>query len=670
MTMRGAAQPLFRYIIYNLSEGNNGRRLIRRGDRPPDRRGLRPRRRFKKHREEKMAKRSKEETPGLNRPSARFGSYREPIRVLAVISASIFITETLVMLGLEAFAGISPAWRIALDPLLLVATLSPVLYFFLFRPLIRMVSQVRAAEADKGHEKETAQRYLDIAGVTLVVLNAEAKVTLINKKGCEMLGYDEADILGKDWISSFVPERLRPEVRAVFNSLMSGDFETAGYYENAVLCAGGREKIILWHNTVLKEDGRPTGTLSSGEDITERKLAEKALRQSEARYRLVHDTAFDAIITADANDIIIDVNATAERIFGYQRDEFFGMEVTRLMPEPYRKRHRQALRRFIDTGVTAAQGKILELEGLRKNGETFPIEIALGSFSYAGGINFTGTIRDITERKRAEREKELGRLRLNQAAKMEAIGRFAGGIAHDFNNILTSIDGNAELAAEGLPEDDPIKKRIEGITLSAASASRLVKQLMVFSKGHKAEKTPMDINRAVTEILGMVTRLLGSGVEIKTVLEEHPYSVMADESSIGQVLMNLAANARDAMGTGGTLTIRTENTSVSPAQAASIPGAHPCEAMRLTVSDTGKGMDKDLIEQIFEPFFTTKEEDKGFGFGLSMVYGIIKDHHGWITVESTLGKGTSFSIYLPAMSREEQKGHADQAGYDDGKVFS
>lgn len=617
-----------------------------------------------------MAKRSKEETPGLNRPSARFGSYREPIRVLAVISASIFITETLVMLGLEAFAGISPAWRIALDPLLLVATLSPVLYFFLFRPLIRMVSQVRAAEADKGHEKETAQRYLDIAGVMLVVLNAEAKVTLINKKGCEMLGYDEADIIGKEWISSFVPERLRPEVRAVFKSLMSGDFETAGYYENAVLCAGGRERTILWHNTVLKEDGRPTGTLSSGEDITERKLAEKALRQSEARYRLVHDTAFDAIITADANDAIIDVNATAERIFGYQRDEFFGMEVTRLMPEPYRKRHRQALRRFIDTGVTAAQGKILELEGLRKNGETFPIEIALGSFSYAGGINFTGTIRDITERKRAEREKELGRLRLNQAAKMEAIGRFAGGIAHDFNNILTSIDGNAELAAEGLPEDDPIKKRIEGITLSAASASRLVKQLMVFSKGHKAEKTPMDINRAVTEILGMVTRLLGSGVEIKTVLEEHPYSVMADESSIGQVLMNLAANARDAMGSGGTLTIRTENTSVSPAQAASIPGAHPCEAMRLTVSDTGKGMDKDLIEQIFEPFFTTKEEDKGFGFGLSMVYGIIKDHHGWITVESTLGKGTSFSIYLPAMSREEQKGHADQAGYDDGKVFS
>lgn len=622
------------------------------------------------HRRYAVGTRTEDETPALKKHPEKRGAYTEPRRALAVIALSIIITEILVMLGLEAFPGLSAAWRIILDPLLLVATLSPVLYFFLFLPLIKMVSQVAAAEEDKGRERELAQGYLDIAGVMIVVLDTDARVTLINKKGRDILGYSEADILGKDWISSFVPERSRQEIRAVFRSLMNGDYEYAGYYENSIITADGNERIILWHNTVLKEDGRPTGTLSSGEDMTERKYAENALRQSEARYRLVHDTAFDAIITADAGDTIIDVNSTAERIFGYRREELIGMEVTRLMPEPYRKRHSKALGRFLNTGVTSAQGRILELEALRKNGEVFPIEIALGSFSCAGGKNFTGTIRDITERKHAEREKEFAQRRLNQAAKMEAIGRFAGGIAHDFNNILTSIEGNAELAFETMPESDPLKKRIEGIMLSAASASRLVKQLMIFAKGHAEEKRPIDINKAVTEILGMVTRLIGSGIEVRTEFEERPYSITADASSIGQVIMNLAGNARDAMASGGTLTIKTENTTISVAQSASIPGAHPCEAVRLSISDTGIGMDKDLVEQIFEPFFTTKEEGKGFGFGLSMVYGIIKDHGGWITVESSPDKGTSFSIYLPAISKEEKTGPDNQPGYGDLRTFS
>lgn len=591
------------------------------------------------------------------------GVYTKPGRMLAVIALSIIIAEMVIMVGFELFPGLPVMWLIIVDPLILVATLLPILYFSLFRPLIRMIAQVEASEEGKGHEKELAQGYLDIAGVMIVVLDASARVTLINKKGREILGYSEADILGKDWISTFVPERARHEIKAVFNSLMNGDYEFAGYYENTVLTADGQERTILWHNSVLKEDGRPTGTLSSGEDITERKLAENALRLSEARYRLLHSTAFDAIIIADAADTIIDANSTAERIFGYSRQELIGMAVTRLMPEPYRSRHSQALRRFLDTGVTSAQGRILELEGLRKNGEVFPIEIALGSFSCAGDKNFTGTIRDITERKRAEREKESARQRLNQAAKMEAIGRFAGGIAHDFNNILTSIEGNAELALETLPAGDPQKKRIEGIMLSATSASRLVKQLMVFAKGHAEEKKVIDLNKVITDMLGMVTRLIGSGIEVRTDLDERPYGVSADASSIGQVLMNLAGNARDAMSGEGTITIKTEKTTVTQALASIIPGARPCNALRLSISDTGVGMDKDLVEQIFEPFFTTKEDGKGFGFGLSMVYGIIKDHGGWITVESTPGKGTTFSIFLPAVEEDEQAGQGAGQGY-------
>ncbi|MDO8425929.1 MAG: PAS domain S-box protein, partial [Deltaproteobacteria bacterium] len=561
--------------------------------------------------------------------------YESPVRILIITALSIFVAETAVMFAFIYFPLVSekPILHALLDSTLLILMLLPVLYLFLFRPLILLVNERRSAEADLTGEKEKLRKYLEVAAVIVLVLDKDGKVALINRRGSEVLGYDEGEIVGKDWFEGFIPQRIREEVRTVFLRLMAGEEEAVGYYENPVVTRYDGENIILWHNSILKEDGRIIGVLSSGEDITERKKTERALKESERRYRQIHNTAFDAIIVADAEDRIIDCNPSAERIFGYSSGEMLGLKVIHLMPERYGGRHSIGLKSFLETGISAIQGKVLEFEALRKNGEEFPIELVLNSFTVAGAVNFTGMIRDITERKEAERERELIQAQLTQSQKMEAIGKFAGGIAHDFNNILTAIRGNAELAIEGVDKSDPLYGRLNGIILSVMLASKLTRQLLLFSKGQPFELVPLNINKVIEDLLVMISRLIGEEITISTGLAPGLWSVRADIGNIEQIIMNLALNAKDAMPQGGKLTIRTENAVLSEEDAKKITDARPGEAVKLIVSDTGMGIKKEFVARIFEPFFTTKEPGKGLGFGLSVVYGIVKQHGGWITVE-------------------------------------
>ncbi|MBI5491917.1 MAG: PAS domain S-box protein [Deltaproteobacteria bacterium] len=593
----------------------------------------------------------------LFRPAARFVEergaeyeYGSPVRILIITALSIFVAEAAVMVAFIylPIAAEEPLVHALLDSTLLIIILSPVLYFVLFRPLIALVREKTGAETALLREKETLRKYLDITSVIVLALDSGGKVALVNKRGSEILGYDERDILGRDWFDSFVPERMRDEARTVFDRLIAGEEEALGFFENPVLTRHG-ERMILWHNSMLREDDRITGVLSSGEDITERKNAERALRESERRYHQIHNTAFDAIIVADADDRVIDCNPSAEKVFGYKRSELIGLRIVNLMPERYRERHSIGLKSFLETGISAIQGKVAEFDGLRKDGEEFAMELVVNSFTVGGVINFTGMMRDITERKEAERERELIQAQLNQSQKMEAIGKFAGGIAHDFNNILTAIRGNAELAMEGIDKSDPLYGKLNGIILSVMLASKLTRQLLLFSKGQPFELIPLNINTVIEELLVMVTRLIGEEITVSTELAPELWNVSADIGNIEQVIMNLAVNAKDAMPKGGQLTIRTGNAVLSEEDAKKIPDARPGEAVKLTVSDTGTGIRKDLVPRIFEPFFTTKEPGKGTGFGLSVVYGIVRQHGGWITVESEPGQGTTFNIYLPAL---------------------
>ncbi|MBI5344584.1 MAG: PAS domain S-box protein, partial [Deltaproteobacteria bacterium] len=531
-----------------------------------------------------------------------------PLRLLIIMGASIFVIEAGVMAALHYLHPSSPVGEALLDSAVLVALLSPILYFLFFRPILLQFRQRRVVEEDLRKERDRARRYLAAAGVIMVVVDTEGRTALINRKGAEILGRREEDILGKNWFDNFVPEHARDEVRAAFAGMKrdypySAGREHAGYFESPVLTDGGTERVILWHNTPLIEDGAITGTLSSGEDITERKKMEKALIESETRYRLLHDTAFDGIIISDDKDRIIDTNASAEKIFGYERGELYLSGITRLMPEAYRKRHLDGLKSFLDTGRSAVQGRVLLLEGLKKDGTIFPIELVLSSFNVRGAVNFTGTIRDITERRRAEKERERIQGELNQAQKMDAVGRLAGGIAHDFNNILTSVSGNAELALEEMDGADPLYPRLKEIMASVAHAVKLVRQLLLFSRGHPFELKTLNINSTVENITSMLKRLLGDSIVIVTDLSPEVWTIQGDESTIEQILINLAVNARDAMPDGGRISIKTENIIVSRETAGAVPGARPGRGVCLSFTDTGVGMDRETLPRIFEPFF-------------------------------------------------------------------
>jgi two-component system, cell cycle sensor histidine kinase and response regulator CckA len=253
--------------------------------------------------------------------------------------------------------------------------------------------------------------------------------------------------------------------------------------------------------------------------------------------------------------------------------------------------------------------------------------------------------RDITERRLLEGQ-------LLQAAKMEAVGRLAGGVAHDFNNLLTAISSNASLALAATGSQD-IREELGQIAQAADRAAALTRQLLAFSRKQMLQPTVLRINDAVRDASTLLERIIGEDVHLITVLDEDTWPVVADAGQITQVVLNLAVNARDAMPNGGVLTITTGNIDVTAPMAARRPGAKPGEYAVLTMRDTGSGMDRATREHIFEPFFTTKEHGKGTGLGLATVYGIVKQSDGYIHVESEVGRGTTFWIFLPRASQAE-----------------
>ena len=260
---------------------------------------------------------------------------------------------------------------------------------------------------------------------------------------------------------------------------------------------------------------------------------------------------------------------------------------------------------------------------------------------------------EVEERKRAEDALQKSKAQLLQAQKMEAVGRLAGGVAHDFNNQMGVVTGYLDMALEDLPEDHPIHQWLLQIAEAVDRASGLTTQLLLFSSQQPMDRKPMDLNQQVRGLIKMLGRLLGEDLAIDTRLEEGLWKATADAVNMDQVVTNLAVNARDAMPGGGTLKIETKNVTVDGAYCQQHLGARPGRFVRLALSDTGTGMDAEVVSHLFEPFFTTKGLGKGTGLGLSVVYGIVQSHEGWITVESQPGKGSRFEIYLPALSEDQ-----------------
>jgi PAS domain S-box-containing protein len=362
--------------------------------------------------------------------------------------------------------------------------------------------------------------------------------------------------------------------------------------------------------------------------------------QSEAKQGAILEAANDAIVTMDHNLAIREFNPAAERMFGYQRLDILGRNIDMLLPPDDRATKLTAFKEYMTNGNGPLKGGQLEMRGLRADGGEFPAEMTVARIGQERATLVTGFIRDITDRRAMEE-------RLRQSQKLEAIGRLAGGVAHDFNNILMSIMGSVDLMLMDIKDTDPAHGEASEIKQSVQRGAGLTKQLLSFSRRQATSPKLFALDDAVSGMDTMLRRLIGPEIEFISIRPPEPIRVVADQAQIEQVVLNLVVNARDAMPEGGRLTVKIEEVELTDTEAATDAEGPAGRYARLSVSDTGTGIDQAVRARLFEPFFTTKEQGKGTGLGLSIVYGIVKRSGGHIRVVSEPGRGATFLIYLP-----------------------
>ena len=330
------------------------------------------------------------------------------------------------------------------------------------------------------------------------------------------------------------------------------------------------------------------------------------------------------------------VNLTGARMLGYESpEEVVGRPTLDFVHPDDRAVVRERIRAQVERGERVPP---LEERFLHRDGHAIPVEVTAAPFTLGGRPASLVVARDISARKRLEEE-------LRQAQKIEALGRLAGGVAHDFNNLLTAINGYAELLLSSLHPDDPLRTEVESILKAGQRAARLTQQLLAFGRRQVMELRVVDLNQVLEGLSGMLRRLIREDIELALSLSPGLGHVRVDVAQMEQVIVNLVVNARDAMPSGGRLTLETINVDLGENEARVLPGLSPGRYVRLTVSDTGEGIPEEVREHLFEPFFTTKEV--GMGLGLASAYGIVRQFGGHIQVESEPGRGSTFHIYLP-----------------------
>src|SRR5213595_2841054 len=487
--------------------------------------------------------------------------------------------------------------------------------------------QARAEEARRQGEERF--RALIEHGADVVALVAPDGTLLFASHSIErLLGFAPAELVGRPAFERVHPDDL-PRIKAALRDIVASPGTPAG------LELRWRHKDGSWrHIDAVAVDrlAEPAvgAIVVNFRDVSERRTAEAALRESEERYRTLVEGVRDIIFALSPEGTIASLNPAFETIAGWRREEWVGRPFERLV-------HPEDLPLALELLGRVVRGELRPASQFRV--QTAKGDYRVGEFSATPQLHegrlvgILGIGRDVTERVQLEQQ-------LRQAQKMEAVGRLAGGIAHDFSNILTAITGYADLLLEDLGATDPRRQDADEIHKAADRAAGLTRQQVL-------QPTVLEVNTLVSDLEKMLRRLLGEDVALSTRLAPTTGRVKADPGQLEQVIMNLAVNARDAMPNGGKLTLETANVDLDDAYAADHYPTRAGPFVMLAVSDTGIGMSEETQAHMFEPFFTTKEKGKGTGLGLATVYGIIKQSGGFIWVYSEVGHGTTFKLYLP-----------------------
>jgi PAS domain S-box-containing protein len=496
----------------------------------------------------------------------------------------------------------------------------------------------RRAEDRRVHDAALLAQVRD----SVIVTDVEGNVTYWNRGATELFGWAAAEMLGHPLALRF-PESVRDGIITLSKGILAGA-DWSGEFED-YRKDGSRVWIDARVTSISDAAGIPIGVMGVSHDISGRKAAESALRESEQRFRQIAESISEVFWLNDFDGRLAYVSPAYEEIWGRTCESFYASPTQWMEAIHEDDRERVSLAFTTRAGTYDEQYRIVRPDGairwIRDRG--FPVR---AEGDRAGRI--AGVAEDITERLQLEAQ-------LRQAQKMEAVGQLAGGVAHDFNNLLTVITGYSELLLDILPvSDDPARQHVAEIMRAGERSAALTGQLLALSRKQVLAPTVLDLNEVVRGAEKLLRRVIGEDVLLRSALPAGLGCVVADAGQLEQVLLNLALNARDAMPLGGTLVIETLDVEDHPRDTLRHPGLPPGRYVALEITDSGTGMSADVTHHLFEPFFTTKDPGKGTGLGLAVVHGFVKQSGGHIGVESEVGRGTTFRIYLPRAADPER----------------
>ena len=509
------------------------------------------------------------------------------------------------------------------------------------------ITERKRAEEELHRTNELFRSAFEEAPGGMCLVNPEGRFLRVNNAFCLMLERPESELLDMTFMDVTHPED-RSASREWVGQILAGE-DVPKTLEKRYLRKSGHVMWGMVGSYLLRsDDGAPLLFITHIQDITERKRTEEALLESETRYRSIFDSSTDGIVIIDPDTAtMIDFNQQACTQLGYTREEFGCLKISDIDLLDGTEEVKARIKKVIKTGYD-------EFETLHrtKHGEQRNVHVTVQYISIGGKSVQHCICRDITERKHAEAEKERLHVQLQQAMKMEAVGRLAGGVAHDFNNLLTVIMGYSELLLKKIGKESPMHGQVEEIKRAGERAASLTQQLLAFSRKQIIEPKVVHLDDLVAEMHKMLTRLIGEEIALQATTGKSLGSVKIDPGQFQQILMNLVVNARDAMPGGGKIVIETANVDLGEEYCAAHPYVTPGRFVMLSVSDTGQGMSEEVKAFIFEPFFTTKERGSGTGLGLATTYGAVHQAGGSIEVYSEVGIGTTFKVFLPRVEEE------------------